>query len=221
MVPWQSNITWVPGSTTSSSRPVASVSAGSAPRGFPHTMPPGSRTKPPSSVTARIGFVEVTPGRALVPGRHGRADRRLVRFADATAAVAQTLLSAMRPGVRISELQAKGRDIYRREGVPDPAAAVIFFHGLGLSHMDIEQRTTDGKPHGVWGAEAGITFPVQFLYPGGEHERFWLEEVVAIGSDGGRPLFSWGVGALEGSAGSNLIWPGQGIAVPHKVEKFI
>src|ERR1700730_4236703 len=27
---------------------------------------------------ARIGFVEVTPGRALVPGRYGRADRRLV-----------------------------------------------------------------------------------------------------------------------------------------------
>jgi hypothetical protein len=24
--------------------------------------------------------------------------------------------------------------------------------------------------------------------------------VVAIGSDGGRPLFSWGFGALEGSA---------------------
>ena len=27
------------------------------------------------------------------------------------------------PGVRISELQAKGRDIYRREGVPDPHTA--------------------------------------------------------------------------------------------------
>jgi Xaa-Pro aminopeptidase len=112
--------------------------------------------------------------------------------------VAQTLLSAMRPGVRISELQAKGRDIYRREGVPDPAAAVIFFHGLGLSHMDIEQRTADGKPNGDWVLEDGMVVPVHLLYPGGEHERFWLEEVVAIGSDGGRPLFSWGFGALEG-----------------------
>jgi Xaa-Pro dipeptidase len=51
------------------------------------------------------------------------------RFADATARVAEMLLSAMRPGARISELQAKGREIYRREGVPDPNAAVIFFHG--------------------------------------------------------------------------------------------
>ena len=132
------------------------------------------------------------------------------RFADATATVAQTLLSAMRPGVRISELQAKGRDIYRREGVPDPAAAVIFFHGLGLSHMDIEQRTADGKPNGDWVLEDGMVVPVHLLYPGGEHERFWLEEVVAIGSDGGRPLFSWGVRALEGSADQNLM-----------VEKFI
>jgi Xaa-Pro aminopeptidase len=117
-------------------------------------------------------------------------------FADATARVAEMLISAMRPGARISELQAKGRAIYRREGVPDPDAAVIFFHGLGLSHMDIEQATADGKPNGDWVLEDGMVVPVHLLYPGGEHERFWLEEVVAIGPDGGRPLFSWGFGPL-------------------------
>ena len=117
-------------------------------------------------------------------------------FADATGKVAHMLLAAMRPGARISELQARGRDIYRREGVPDPAAAVIFFHGLGLSHMDIEQTTADGKPNGDWTLEDGMVVPVHLLYPGGEHERCWLEEVVAIGPDGGRPLFSWGFGAL-------------------------
>src|SRR6516162_4010693 len=118
------------------------------------------------------------------------------RFADATARVAEMLLSAMRPGTRISELQAKGRKIYRREGVPDPASAVIFFHGLGLSHMDIEQRTADGKSNVDWMLEDGMVVPVHLLYPGGEHERFWLEEVVAIGNDGGKPLFSWGFGPL-------------------------
>ena len=118
------------------------------------------------------------------------------RFAKATARVAEMLISAMRPGARISELQAKGRAIYRREGVPDPAAAVIFFHGLGLSHMDIEQTLADGSPNGDWTLEDGMVVPVHLLYPGGEHERFWLEEVVAIGPDGGRPLFSWGFGAL-------------------------
>jgi Xaa-Pro dipeptidase len=118
------------------------------------------------------------------------------RFADATARVAQMLIAAMRPGARISELQARGRDIYRRESVPDPDAAVIFFHGLGLSHMDIEQTTADGRPNGDWTLEDGMVVPVHLLYPGGEHERFWVEEVVAIGPHGGRPLFSWGFGAL-------------------------
>jgi Xaa-Pro dipeptidase len=121
------------------------------------------------------------------------------RFADATAAVAEMLIAAMRPGVRISELQAKGREVYRKEGVPDAAAAVIFFHGLGLSHMDIEQRTADGKPNTDWMLEDGMVVPVHLLYPGGEHERFWLEEVVAIGNDGGRPLFSWGFAPLTRS----------------------
>jgi hypothetical protein len=37
------------------------------------------------------------------------------------------------------------------------------------------------------------------LYPGGEHERMWLEEVVHVTSDGGRPLFSWGFDPLTGS----------------------
>ncbi len=118
------------------------------------------------------------------------------RFADATAAVAEALLSAMRPGARISELQAKAREVYRKAGVPDPAAAVIFFHGLGLSHYDIEQRTADGKPNGDWMLEDGMVVPVHLLYPGGEHERCWLEEVVAISQDGGRPLFSWGFSPL-------------------------
>ena len=101
--------------------------------------------------------------------------------------------------MRISELQAKGREIYRKEGVPDAGAAVIFFHGLGLSHMDIEQRTADGKPNTDWTLEDGMVVPVHLLYPGGEHERFWLEEVVAVGNDGGQPLFSWGFAPLTRS----------------------
>ena len=126
----------------------------------------------------------------------GEPEGAAKRFADATAKVAEMLIAAMRPGARISELQRKGRDIYRREGVPDPEAAVIFFHGLGLSHMDLEIKTADGRPNGDWMLEDGMVAPVHLLYPGGEHERFWLEEVVAIGKDGGRPLFSWGFGPL-------------------------
>ncbi|MEQ8813287.1 MAG: M24 family metallopeptidase [Thalassobaculum sp.] len=127
-----------------------------------------------------------------VPGVQAR------KFADATAAVATDLLDAMRPGARVSELQARARSVYRKAGAPDPDAAVIFFHGLGLSHMDLEQTTADGKPNADWTLEAGMVVPFHLLYPGGEHERMWLEEVVHVGPDGGRPLFSWGFDPLTG-----------------------
>ncbi len=90
------------------------------------------------------------------------------------------LLTAMRPGVKVSELQARGREVYRTAGVADADAAVIFFHGLGLSHMDIEQTTADGKPNDNWALEEGMIVPRHLLYPGGERERSWLEEVVVV-----------------------------------------
>ena len=128
----------------------------------------------------------------------GEPDGGAKQFAKATAEVAEALLEAMRPGARVSQLQARAREVYRKAGVPDPASAVIFFHGLGLSHMDLEQATADGRPNTDWVLQDGMVAPVHLLYPGGEHERMWLEEVIAVSEDGGRPLFSWGFEALTG-----------------------
>jgi hypothetical protein len=36
------------------------------------------------------------------------------------------------------------------------------------------------------------------LYPGGLFDRSWCEDVVEIGHDGGRPLFSWGCDPITG-----------------------
>jgi hypothetical protein len=36
------------------------------------------------------------------------------------------------------------------------------------------------------------------LYPGGEHEQIYVEHVIAITANGGRPLFSWGFEPLIG-----------------------
>jgi Xaa-Pro aminopeptidase len=129
----------------------------------------------------------------------GEPEGAAKRFSKATVAVAEALLDAMRPGIRVSELQARAREVYRKEGVPDPGTAVIFFHGLGLSHMDLEQTTADGKPNRDWMLEAGMVAPIHLLYPGGEHERIWLEEVVAVTAEGGRPLFSYGFEPLTGN----------------------
>jgi Xaa-Pro aminopeptidase len=110
----------------------------------------------------------------------------------ATVAANETLLEAMRPGAKISELQAKARAAYKKAGVADADSVVIFFHGLGLSHMDIEQTRADGGPNGDWALEEGMVVPMHLLIPGAANERMWLEEVAVIGKDGGKPMFSWG-----------------------------
>jgi Xaa-Pro dipeptidase len=121
------------------------------------------------------------------------------RWARATTAVAETLIAAMKPGARISDLQALARTTYRKAGVLDADRALIFFHGLGLSHMELELMTANGKAHGGnWLLEEGMVAPIHLLYPGGQFDRSWCEEVVEIGSDGGKPLFSWGYDPITG-----------------------
>ncbi len=135
-------------------------------------------------------------GKTWVVDAQPRGDAK--RYAQATAQAGETLLDAMRPGARISELQAAGRSAYRKAGVPNADAAVIFFHGLGLGHMDLEQTTADGKPNGDWTLEEGMVVPLHVLYPGDEHHRMWLEEVVLITRDGGEPFFTWGLEPMTG-----------------------
>ena len=121
------------------------------------------------------------------------------KWAGATNAVWETLMDAMKPGAKIKDLQALARDTYRQAGVPDPDRALIFFHGLGLSHMELELMTADGEaPGGNWTLEEGMVAPVHLLYPGSEHDRSWCEEVVEIQADGGKPMFSWGPEPITG-----------------------
>lgn len=115
----------------------------------------------------------------------------------ATAIVAEELLRAMRPGARPSELQAKGRELYRKAGVADADSAVVFFHGLGLSHMDVESRTASGGSNADWRFEAGMVVPLHLVYPGGETSRAWLEEVALVTEQGGEPFFGWGYEPLR------------------------
>jgi len=116
------------------------------------------------------------------PTREGR------RNLEATAAVAEALLEAMRPGAKVSALQALARNVFRKCGVPD--SGVVFFHGLGLSHMDIERNDGD------WALEAGMVVPMHIVYPGGERERAWVEEVVLVRDGPAEPFFSWGFGPI-------------------------
>ena len=123
-------------------------------------------------------------GKTWVVGGEPRVEGN--RNLRATAQVAEQLVSEMKAGTRPSELQARGRELYRKAGVADADSAIVFFHGLGLSHMDVEQTTAD------WRFEAGMVVPLHMVYPGGESSRAWLEEVVLITEQGGEPFFGWG-----------------------------
>ena len=58
--------------------------------------------------------------------------------------------------------------------------------------MDIEISRADGTANHDWTLEEGMVVPLHLLYPGGECERVWLEDVIVVERDGGRPLFDWG-----------------------------
>ena len=118
------------------------------------------------------------------------------QYANATAAAATAVMEAMRPGTRISELQRVGRAVYRTSGIAGADDVLIFFHGLGLSHMELEQFGVDGVPNHDWQLEANMVVPLHILYPGDEHHRIWIEEVVRVTPDGGEPFFSWGLDPL-------------------------
>jgi len=130
-------------------------------------------------------------GKTWVVDGAPRGDAR--SYARAVAAAAETLLGAMRPGAKVSALQAEARAAFRKSGVPDADAAVIFFHGLGLSHWDMEQTLADGTANVDWTLEEGMVVPLHLLYPGDARHRVWLEEVALITADGGEPFFTWGL----------------------------
>jgi Xaa-Pro aminopeptidase len=133
-------------------------------------------------------------GKTWVAG--GEAAGGVRRYEKATAAAAEYLLGAMKPGARVSGLQAGARAAFAKAGHPNADEAVIFFHGLGLSHMDIPIQKADGSANLDWVLEENMVVPMHLLCPGGASERWWVEEVVHVTRDGGRPMFSWGFGAL-------------------------
>ena len=126
----------------------------------------------------------------------GEATGDAKQYANVTADAATAVMETMRPGVTISDLPRVGRAVYRTSGVAGADDVLIFFHGLGLSHMELEQFGVDGVPNHDWQLEANMVVPLHILYPGDEHHRIWIEEVVRVTPDGGEPFFSWGLDPL-------------------------
>ncbi|MBV9547632.1 MAG: M24 family metallopeptidase [Chloroflexi bacterium] len=117
---------------------------------------------------------------------------------EATAAAMDALQSAMRPGVRLSQLQAEGRRAFRLGGLTQEHAdgTFIFFHGLGLEHIDIEVTSS----HQDWALEDGTVVSAHLQVTGGDRERGWLEEIFLVTPAGGEPFFSWDHAPIAGDA---------------------
>jgi Xaa-Pro dipeptidase len=117
---------------------------------------------------------------------------------EATAAAMDALQNAMRPGVRLSQLQAEGRRAFRLGGLEQQHAddAFIFFHGLGLEHIDMEVTSS----HQDWALEDGMVVSAHLQVPGADRERGWLEEIFLVTPAGGEAFFTWDHVPIVGDA---------------------
>lgn len=115
---------------------------------------------------------------------------------QATASAMDALQEAMRPGVRLSELQAAGRRAFRLGGLAKADDAFIFFHGLGLEHIDMEVTSS----HEDWALEDGMVVSAHLQVPGPANERGWLEEIFLVTPAGGEPFFTWDHAPICGDA---------------------
>jgi len=122
---------------------------------------------------------------------------KTAEVAHATTVAIKELALAMRPGAKVSQLQAKIRQVYRGFGL-DADSVHIYFHGLGLSHSDLEQYVEEGKPYPDWSLERNMVVATHLLYPGGDRDRYWVEDVVVVRPDGGESLYSWDFDPITG-----------------------
>jgi Xaa-Pro dipeptidase len=110
------------------------------------------------------------------------------QIAAATAAAMAELQDAARPGATISQLQGRGRQTLRQAGLSSPDQAFIFFHGLGLEHIDMELPASRHD----WSLEEGMVVSAHLQVPGDDRHRSWLEEIFLVTAGGGDPFFTWG-----------------------------
>ena len=113
------------------------------------------------------------------------------RIAGATAATMNEIQQLMRPGVRVGEIQEMSQRTFQKMEVPQSASVLTYFHGMGLSHTDVEALAIDDADPN-WALGEGMVIAAHLLCPGDEKERCWIEEVFVVKEGGGEPLFTWG-----------------------------
>ena len=115
----------------------------------------------------------------LVP--EGSARSRL----EAAASALQEINAACKPGVTARDVQAVGRSVLRKHGIHDADEAMIYIHGVGLSHVDQNMADPD------WAVEENAVLASHIYVPGGPEDRVWIEDVLLVTPEGGERFFTW------------------------------
>ena len=103
----------------------------------------------------------------------------------------EEIQAVFKPGKKVSELQILGRDTFRKAGIADPESCLLFFHGLGLSHMDQEIGSkVEGSATSDWVLDDQMAIAIHVLVPGGAKERFWLEDIALVTGEGADRIFT-------------------------------
>jgi Xaa-Pro aminopeptidase len=124
----------------------------------------------------------------------GEPSRDFAPLAQAASDAVREIESSMRPGDKISQLESRGRRVFERSGVCEQDELLIYFHALGLDHVD--QELPFGRPD--WAVEQGMVISTHLAVRGDRKHRLFLEDVGLITPDGVDPFFTWGHQPLTG-----------------------
>lgn len=181
---------------------VHALSLGGAPN-LPDTNAPGNESGITFSADMEVADFELLEGSNIMFDLHGRyngycwdggkswvvggSPRQDTRKNwEATVAVTQEMANASRTGAKISDLSALGFDTFRKLGYNEKGV-IIFFHGLGLDHID--QDLSHGNKD--WALQRDMVYSIHVAFPGDENERLFLEEILLVKDDSAERIFSW------------------------------
>ena len=109
------------------------------------------------------------------------------RISKACGAATDEIFYAMRPGKRVSELDAVGRRALKKHQVPAADDVFLFFHGVGLENIERESAERED-----WAMEDGMVVSIHVIYPGDCQHRWYIEEVAAVTPQGADRFYTWG-----------------------------
>lgn len=105
---------------------------------------------------------------------------------SATVAACEAVNAALKPGRRLSELVEAGKQAYRKSGVSD-RGVLIYFHGLGLDHIDQDLSLGSGD----WIVQENQMISTHIHLPGDAGRRLFLEDIAFVRADGVERFFTW------------------------------